>query len=219
MIKKRVEETRVGIQSSLTVETYNEFAKFMRDKGWQNVDRFVEQGINKGSILEIGPGPGYVGLELLKKSPSATLVGLEISENMIKVAKNNAAEYKLMSKTSYVKGNCDSISFQDESFDGVISNGSLHEWENPLKAINEIYRVLKPECSFCITDMRRDSNKLLKWFIYLTTKPREIRPGFLSSYNAAYIKTELEEILTKSNVDDFSITYDTFGLCIIGKKK
>ena len=218
MVKKRVLETSEGIQNSLTVEVYNEFAKYMRDKGWHNVDKFIAVGINNGKLLEIGPGPGYVGLELIKKSPLATLTGFEISENMIKMANKNAKEYHLENKVTYVKGNCSDIPFPNETFDGVFSNGSLHEWENPIKAINEIFRVLKPGASFCITDMRRDANIFLKWFIYCTTKPKEIRPGFITSYNAAYIKEELEELLCKTNVKDFSVTYETFGLCITGKK-
>jgi len=217
-MKDRIIETNEGIQNSLTVEVFNEFAKGMRDKGWQNVDKFIQLGINKGHLLEIGPGPGYVGLEVLKKAPLANLTGIEISESMIKTAKLNAKEYHLENKVEYIKGNCDSLPFEENTIDGVFSNGSLHEWENPLKAINEIYRVLKPGGVFCITDMRRDSNKFFKWLIYLNTKPKAIRPGFLSSYNAAYIKSEIEEILTKSTVKDFSIEYEFFGICIVGKK-
>jgi len=218
MIKKRILETNEGIQNEITVEIYNEFAKHMRDKGWHNVDKFIELGINKGDILEIGPGPGYVGLEILKRSPLAKLTGIEISENMIKLATNNAKDYNLEEKVKYVKGNCDNLPFENNTFNGVFSNGSLHEWENPLQAINEIYRVLKPGSSFCITDMRRDSNLLLKWSIYLSTKPKEIRPGFLSSYNASYIKEEIEEILKKSNVENYSVNNEVFGICISGKK-
>ncbi|MFA7108988.1 MAG: class I SAM-dependent methyltransferase [Sphaerochaetaceae bacterium] len=218
MIKKRIIETNEGIQNELTVEIYNDFAKHMRDKEWHNVDKFIQFGINKGKILEIGPGPGYVGLEILKKSPLAKLTGIEISENMIKLATNNAKDYHLEERVKYVKGNCANLPFENDTFDGVFSNGSLHEWENPLKAINEIYRVLKPGCFFCITDMRRNSNLLLKWLIYISTKPKEIRPGFLSSYNASYIKEEIAEILKKSDVETYSVNNEVFGICISGKK-
>ena len=34
--------------------------------------------------------------------------------------------------------------FEDESFDSVISNGSLHEWETPVRVFNEIYRCSVP---------------------------------------------------------------------------
>ena len=46
--------------------------------------------------------------------------------------------------------------FDDSSFDAVISNGSLHEWEDSKRVFNEIYRVLRQGGRYCITDLRRD---------------------------------------------------------------
>jgi len=66
MLKPRVMETNEGIQNELTAQVFDAFAKTMRDKGWNGVDSMLESGVSGGSILEIGPGPGYVGLELLK---------------------------------------------------------------------------------------------------------------------------------------------------------
>lgn len=58
MTKPRVIETNEGIQSELTVDIFDRFARCMRDKGWNNVDSFIKAGITKGNVLEIGPGPG-----------------------------------------------------------------------------------------------------------------------------------------------------------------
>ncbi len=218
MARERVVETNEGIQEQLTVEIFDTFAKTMRDKGWNNVDSFTKAGITTGEVLEIGPGPGYVGLEWLKRAGNATLTGCEISENMIAVAQKNAVEYKLQNKTRYVQGNCMQMPFKDHSFDAVFSNGSLHEWEDPVKAFNEIHRVLKPGGLFCIADMRRDVSAAIKWMIYFSTKPKEIRPGFLSSLNAAYTVKELSALFEQSSLKHFTIQKEFFGLCAFGKK-
>ncbi len=218
MVRKRIIETNEGIQNEVTVEIFNQFAKTMRDKGWNNVDSFLKAGITKGNVLEIGPGPGYVGLEWLKQSENAKLTGLEISENMIKMANQNAKEYGLQSKVDYIQGNCLEMPFDENSFDGVFSNGSLHEWEDPLKVFNEIKRVLKPKGFFCITDMRRDVSVILKWMIYFSTKPKEIRPGFLSSLNASYTIEELRELLKQSRFNEYMVYKEFFGLRVSGKK-
>jgi ubiquinone/menaquinone biosynthesis C-methylase UbiE len=110
------------------------------------------------------------------------------------------------------------IPLPDCSFDAVFSNGSLHEWEDPVKGFNEIGRVLKPEGLFCVTDMRRDVNSLIKWLIYASTKPKEIRPGFLSSMNAAYTVSEIKHILSRSNLKNAIVQREFFGLCISGQK-
>jgi len=154
MLKSRAIETNEGIQNELTADVFNAFAKAMCDKGWNGVDSMLESGISGESILEIGPGPGYVGLELLKKLPGATLIGCGISPAMMKIAEKNAASYGVDAK--YVQGNAISMPFDDSSFDAVISNGSLHEWEDPKRVFNEIYRGLRQGGRYCITDLRRD---------------------------------------------------------------
>lgn len=218
MAKQRIIETNEGIQDQLTVEVFDRFAKVMRDKGWNNVDSILKSGITKGNVLEIGPGPGYVGLEWLKKCPDSNLTGCEISREMMKLAENNASDYGFESRANYVEGNCMQMPFPDSSFDAVFSNGSLHEWEEPIKVFNEIGRVLKPGGIFCVTDMRRDVKPFIKWMIYASTKPKEIRPGFLSSLNAAYTVLEINNILSRSKLKSADVQSEFFGLSITGSK-
>lgn len=218
MTKQRIIETNEGIQDELTVEIFDRFAKVMRDKGWNNVDSFITAGITKGNVLEIGSGPGYVGLEWLKKCPNSTLTGCEISREMIRLAEKNAREYGFESRANYVEGNCMQLPFPDSSFDAIFSNGSLHEWEDPVKVFNEMGRVLKPEGIFCVTDMRRNVNPMIKWMIYASTKPKEIRPGFLSSLNASYTVYEIKDVLNQSELKNALVSSEFFGLCISGGK-
>lgn len=218
MLKQRIVETNEGIQGELTIEVFDRFARAMRDKGWNNVDSFIKSGITKGNVLEIGPGPGYIGLEWLKQSADSKLTGCEISRDMIKMAEKNAKEYGFETRTLYVEGNAMQMPLQSETFDAAFSNGSLHEWEDPIMVFNEIFRVLKPNGLYCITDMRRDVNPFIKWSIYLSTEPKEIRPGFLTSLNASYTVQEILNLLDKSALKNASVTREFFGLCISGKK-
>ncbi len=215
MVKSRVIETNEGIQNEVTVEMFDAFARSMRDKGWNGVDSMIASGIKGGDVLEIGPGPGYVGLELAKKTCPSSLTGCEISPSMIRFAERNAAEYGISAR--YVLGNCMEMPFGDESFDTVISNGSMHEWENPIRTFNEIYRVLRRGGRYCITDLRRDVYPLKKAIVYLSTQPKEMRPGLITSLNAAYTVNEITELLRHSNLSGAKVTADFFGLCITGE--
>ncbi len=216
MLKPRVVETNEGIKGEVTTEIFDRFARVMRDKGWDNVDAILKSGITEGNVLEIGPGPGYIGLEWLKKAPGSTLTGCEISVDMIKTAEKNAEEYGFKEKVNYVEGNAMQMPFDNGEFDAAFSNGSLHEWEDPVRVFNEIYRVLKPGGLYCITDMRRDVNPFIKWLIYFLTKPVEIRPGFLTSMNASYTADEIKDILDSSLLKNASVSEEFFGLCITG---
>ena len=91
MVKIRAIETNEGIQNEVTVEAFDAFARSMRDKGWNGVDGMIASGIKGGDVLEVGPGPGYVGLELAKKIHPKSLTGCEISPAMLRFAEKNAA--------------------------------------------------------------------------------------------------------------------------------
>lgn len=215
-MKMRVIETNEGIQNEVTVEMFDQFARGMRDKGWNGVEAMAACGLIGGNMLELGPGPGYVGLELAKKLHAVSLTGCEISPAMIQYAEKNAAEYGI--NANYVLGNCMELPFEDESFDTVFSNGSLHEWENPIRVFHEIYRVLRTGGRYCITDLRRDVHPLKKAMIFASTQPKEMRPGFISSLNAAYTISEITELLRNTRLNQATVTADFFGLCITGKK-
>ena len=93
MTKPRVKETDQGIQGEFTVQIYDKFQRRMRDKGWIETDAIIKSGIRSGHVLEIGPGPGYVGLEWLRKTEGTDLTGLDISPDMVSMAEGNANEY------------------------------------------------------------------------------------------------------------------------------
>ena len=63
MVRSRVVETEEGIQGEFNVEVYNRMMRRFRDKGWLEVNLVLKAGISSGLALEVGPGPGYLGLE------------------------------------------------------------------------------------------------------------------------------------------------------------
>jgi len=219
MVKKRIVETNSGIQDELDVEIYDRFLRIMRDRGWLETNQIITNNINKGLSLEIGPGPGYLGLEWLKKTEGTQLKGIEISANMIKLAEKNANEYGLSSRVNYVMGDSSNMPFSDNTFAGVFTNGSLHEWSQPEKIFNEIYRVLKPQGIYFISDMRRDMNFVIKWFMKAIAKPVEIRSGLITSINASYTPKEIQSILSGTALKNSTISCNPIGIIIKGIKQ
>jgi ubiquinone/menaquinone biosynthesis C-methylase UbiE len=218
MAKPRVPETGSGITGEFTVQSYDLMQRNLRDKGWIETNLLIQQGIDSGMALEIGPGPGHLGLEWLKKTEGTSLKGLEISEDMIAVAKKNAAEYGLTGRAEYVKGDAQRMPFKDGYFDAVFTNGSLHEWAYPEEILNEIARVLKPGGRYFISDMRRDMSILAKWFLLLMCKPKNMRPGLISSINASYTLREIENIVTQTRLQGWQAKKNFLGIVITGQK-
>lgn len=217
-VPPRIPETDHGIQGEFNVMTYNTLMKNLRDKNRLATPLILQAGIRTGSALEVGPGPGYLGLEWLKKTQNTRLTGLDISPDMIALAEKNAREYGLAERVEYVKSDSQQMPFDDQTFDAVFTNGSLHEWANPTATFNEIERVLKPGGKYCISDLRRDMQPLIKFLMKAMTKPKAIKPGLISSIRAAYTKNELEKMLPNTRLKNYEIQQHVVGLAIYGKK-
>ncbi len=215
---ERVVETNEGIQDENEVQVYDQMQRRLRDRNWIETDAIIKSGITSGLALEIGPGPGYLGLEWLKKTSGTNLKGVDISPEMIKIAQRNAAAYQLEDRVQYIQSSGDCIPFDDNYFDAVFSNGSLHEWANPKKTIEEVGRLLKMGGRFFISDLRRDMNFLIKWFLWINTKPKEIRPGLLTSIKAAYNPSELKALMSCTNFSNWEVKSNLIGLSVVGIK-
>jgi ubiquinone/menaquinone biosynthesis C-methylase UbiE len=218
MTRPRKLETDQGIQGEFNVATYDSMQRHLRDKGWMETEAIIRSGIRSGTVLEIGPGPGYLGLEWLKKTHHTQLQGLDISPDMVEVAKKNAGAYGLESRVKYVVSPGDSMPFADGAFTAVFSNGSLHEWSKPEQTFSEIWRVLQTGGRIFISDLRRDMNFLVRWFLWINSRPKEIRPGLISSIAAAYTPAELRALMQKTVFKNCHVKANPIGLTVVGSK-
>ncbi len=109
--------------------------------------------------------------------------------------------------------------FEDGHFDAVFTNGSLHEWTDPVQVMNEMARVLKPSGRYLISDIRRDMKPLLKWLMYLGCKPRAMRPGLLMSVGAAYTPAELRGLVNSSHLPNPQVTSNVIGVSCTGSAR
>lgn len=219
MIKSRVSETDHGIGGEFNVSVYDQMQRKLRDRGWIETRELLKHGITQGCALEIGPSPGYLGLEWLKYTQGTTLKGLDISMDMIAVAQRNALEYGLSQRVEYVHCSGSRMPFDDNAFDAVFSNGSLHEWTEPQSTFNEIWRVLKPGGRIFISDLRRDMFVLVRWFLWINCRPPEIRPGLMSSINASYARNELRGLVVRTRLWNCTVSSNLLGVILSGAKR
>jgi ubiquinone/menaquinone biosynthesis C-methylase UbiE len=91
----------------------------------------------------VGTDPGWLLIKLYRQSPTLRLHGIDISRAMVAKAQTNVHEAGLSGIIEVKEGDACRISYPDAFFDVVISTGSIHHWKEPVRALNEIYRVLK----------------------------------------------------------------------------
>ncbi len=90
-------------------------------------------------ILDVGTGTGFLALILAEMGHE--VVGLDLSEGMIKEAKRKAERRKL--KIKFVLGDAENLPFEDESFDAVICRHLIWTLPNPKVALSEWARVAR----------------------------------------------------------------------------
>jgi ubiquinone/menaquinone biosynthesis C-methylase UbiE len=110
-------------------------------------------------VLEIGPGPGWISIRLAQSHPAVRVTGIDISAAFVAIANENSHREGVADHVTFTLGNAAEMKgLTDSSFDAVFSFQSLHYWDPPERALDEIARVLKPSGVFCIGDDRRDMN-------------------------------------------------------------
>lgn len=105
------------------------------------------------SVLDLGSGAGndcFVARTLAGETGKIT--GLDFTEEMTRKAQKNLAKTGF-NNIEFIQGDIEEMPLPDSSFDVVISNCVLNLVPDKQKAFKEIYRVLKPEGHFCISDV------------------------------------------------------------------
>src|SRR5512139_3643594 len=108
-----------------------------------------------GSVLEIAPGPGYFCIELAKLG-DFQIMGLDISKSFVAIARRNAADAGL--PIDFREGNASAMPFPNNTFDFIFCQAAFKNFSEPVEAIAEMYRVLKPNGVAVIADMSRDAS-------------------------------------------------------------
>jgi ubiquinone/menaquinone biosynthesis C-methylase UbiE len=198
---------------------YDEFARSpvsMAHYRWVAAE--VARRVRSGKILEIGPGPGYIAIEIAKLLPKAEIVGLDVSRTMVEIANRNAAEAGVADRIVFRLGNAAQMPFFAESFDFVVSSGSLHHWKELVRIFNEVYRVLKNGGEALIGDLRRDAPRELKDELAAGIDSWLMRWGLRHSFGEAYTRHEILELLIQTSFSDYEVAEDGAGLSItLGK--
>jgi len=114
------------------------------------------------TVLDIGSGAGIdCFLAAEKVGPKGKVIGVDVSEEMIKLANKNAEKMNAKN-VEFRLGDMENLPLENESADVIVSNCVINLAPDKQKVFDEAYRVLKPEGRMIISDIVTEK-KLPKW--------------------------------------------------------
>jgi ubiquinone/menaquinone biosynthesis C-methylase UbiE len=166
------------------------------------------------AVLEVAPGPGYLSIELARLG-SFRITGLDISRSFVRIATDNA--HRAGVAIDFQHGDVAHMPFSDNTFDFVVCQAAFKNFPEPVRALDDIHRVLRPGARASIFDLRKDAPS--------DAIEREIRDMHLSPLNAyltrltfrfgllraAYTRDRLESIVQRSRFGSGKIIADGIG--------
>jgi ubiquinone/menaquinone biosynthesis C-methylase UbiE len=172
-------------------------------------------GLPSGAdVLEVAPGPGYLAVEMARLA-GFQVTGLDISRTMVEIAHENATTAGVA--VDFRPGDVTAMPFADESFDLVVCQAAFKNFRRPVRALDEMHRVLRPGGLAVIQDLRRDasaadigqevrSQGLGLWNGFVT---RRVLAGLR---NRAYSTVQFERLVAESSFATGAIETDGIEL-------
>jgi ubiquinone/menaquinone biosynthesis C-methylase UbiE len=187
----------------------------------KNLTRFIQvaqavaaQAAPGSRVLELAPGPGFCAIEIARTG-HYDVTGLDISESFVRIARDNAAAAGVA--VDFRHGNASQMPFPDASFDFIVCTAAFKNFSDPVGALDEIHRALKPGGRASIYDLRKDATS--------AEIAAEVQDMRLSPFNAwltrltfrfvllkrAYTRDDLDAMVARSRFRTCKIVHDGVG--------
>ena len=162
------------------------------------------RGLKRIRMLDIGCGTGALAVHCLALEPSVeSVVGLDMSSNMINKARSKVQELGLDSRASFTIGDSEHLPFDDNAFDLVTCCNSFHHYPHQDRAVAEMHRVLDHEGKLILIDGYRDNT--IGYFIF------EICVARVENHVHHCTEKRFQKLLAGAGFTD--VKQNIFGLC------
>ena len=100
-------------------------------------------GISSGHCIDLGGGPGMLGISLAKITNMKVTV-YDLLPECVELVPENSMANGVANRVKAIQGVAEDMKFADNSIDLVVSRGSIFFWEDQKKGLAEVFRVLRP---------------------------------------------------------------------------
>lgn len=133
----------------------NRLMSFGIDTLWRRHLIKQMKSYNPNSILDMATGTGDLAIMTAKSMRSVNITGIDLSNNMITLAKKKLEKTGFGSRIKMLVGDSENIDFPNDSFDSAMIAFGIRNFENLDKGLSELLRVLKPGCPIFILEFSK----------------------------------------------------------------
>ena len=208
-----------------TYETLNHRLSWDIDKGWRKKAIRQLLPFQPKTILDIATGTGDFAILSAKELRPQRMIGIDISEGMMKIGQKKVEAEGLQHIVSFKKDDCTHLSFDDNSFDAVTAAFGIRNFQNLDQGLSEMYRVLRPNGHLSIVELTTPVSFPMKQLFKLYSHTMLPVYGKLISKDTSaysYLTNTIEafpqgevmlNILRKAGFKNASFKRLTFGIC------
>lgn len=204
-----------GVQAKM----YDEMTRQHRIGEMKRQANEVVKHIKDGDyVLEIAPGAGYLSIELSKLG-KYKITGMDISRDLVEIARRNAKEAGV--DIDFQQGNVSNMPFHENEFNFIICVLAFKNFKEPLKALEEMHRVLKPGGTALIMDLNRKASMKVTKTVAENMGIKGIKAYIAGAIQrqGAYTRKEFESFISQTGFKEFVIKDTDIGFSIYLNKQ
>ena len=227
-IKPKTESVREMFNDiAPTYDRLNHILSLSIDKIWRSKVVRTVRRLGAKRILDIATGTGDLAIAMVRKIEGATVCGVDLSPQMLEVAKRKVAARELADRISLMEGNAEKLDLESQSVDAVTIAFGIRNFENKEKCLIELHRVINnggnlvilefsnPTNKFIAKLYRIYSHKILPWIGGLISKNRSAYEYLPSSVDGFPNPDDFMQIISQAGFSKVTRRSLSFGIAQI----
>ena len=197
------------------------------DRWWRHVAVKIVGKTRPRRILDVATGTGDFAIALYNKIKPQQVVGIDLSQGMLDVARVKVEKRGLTNAIALQQGDCLELPFDDKEFDAVTVAFGVRNFEHLLQGYEQMHRVLSPGGMLCVIELSTPENRIIRWFYDIYTLHiipwfGTLKSGDRSAYRYLPLSiaavpqgNDMLNIMREAGFKDCKVKRMTFGTCSI----
>lgn len=157
--QKHVQVEKMFDAIAPTYDFMNRLMSFRQDIRWRRKALAYLKDKQPTNVLDVATGTGDFAIDAYHQLKPSQVVGIDLSEAMMQVGQQKVETLGLSKTIRFEQQDCLAMTFEDATFDALISAFGVRNFENILQGLKEMHRVLKPGGTLVLLELSRPT-----WF-------------------------------------------------------